>query len=308
MNNTIKKITSIILCFIMIATLFAGCKEKEEKQNEKLKVITTLFPQYDFARQICGDKAEVTLLIDPGTEPHTYDPTPKDVSEILSCDLFIYTGDEMEPWVSSVIKSVGKDVTVLDLSKYVELLESEHSHGDENHHAVDPHYWLNMENVIRMVDEISYTLQKCDEVNAPIFAERARPLKVHYETLNDKFKNAISSSEKTIVFGGKFAYHYFVNSYSLKYKTVYDTCSANVEPSAKRVTEITDFIKQNQIKYIYHEELTDPKTARSIAQSTNATLLEFSTGHNVSKEDFEKGITFEQIMEKNLENLKKGLS
>ena len=118
---------------------------------------------------------------------------------------------------------------------------------------------------------------------------------------------AVSKSDKTIVFGGKFAYYYFVEAYSINYKTVYDTCTTSVEPSAKRVAEITDFVRQNSIKYVFHEELSDPKTARSIADACDRQLLQFHTAHNVSKEDFDKGVTFVELMTQNYNNLLKGL-
>ncbi len=295
----------------LMFTLFSGCGEQNRSENiNKIKVITTLFPQYDFAKQICGDEGDVTLLLSPGTDSHSFDPTPKDISNILSCDIFIYTGDKMEPWVSSILKSVDEDVTVIDLSKCVTLVENDHNHSEENdhHHTTDSHYWLNMENAINMVDEISKALQKCNSEKADLFAERARPLKNRLDKMDKEFRDAISNSDKTIVFGGRFAYYYFVETYSLKYKTVYDTCSVNVEPSAKTITDIVKFVKDNGIKYIYHEELSNQKTARSIAESTGAELLEFSTAHNISKDDFNMGITFIDIMEKNLENLKKGLN
>ncbi len=312
-NKCITKFLLMILCVNLIFVCLCGCGNGENINNGKLKIITTLFPQYDFVKQICGDEGDVTLLLSPGTDSHSFDPTPKDISNILSCDIFIYTGDEMEPWVSTVLKSVGKDVAVIDLSKCVTLMGNDHDHSEENkkidhHHTSDPHYWLNMENAIKMVDEISKALQNANPEKADLFAERARPLKTRLEKMDKEFRNAISNSEKTIVFGGRFAYYYFVNTYSLKYKTVYDTCSVNVEPSAKTVTDMVKFVKDNGIKYIYHEELSNPKTARSIAESTGAELLEFSTAHNISKDDFDKCVTFIDIMEKNLENLKKGLN
>ena len=312
-TKKISKIISLILAIMVMFSIFSGCSKNEKNDSNKIKVITTLFPQYDFARQICGEEGEVSLLLSPGTDSHSFDPTPKDIGNILSCDVFIYTGDEMEPWVSSVLKSVGENITVIDLSKCVTLMENGHDYGDvdkddDHHHTADPHYWLNMENAIKMVDEISKALQNINPEKSELFSERARPLKTRLEKMDVEFRDVISNSEKTIVFGGRFAYYYFVNTYSLNFKTVYDTCSVNVEPSAKTVTDMVEFVKENKIKYIYHEELSNPKTARSIAESTGAELLEFSTAHNISKDDFSMGVTFVDIMEKNLENLKKGLN
>lgn len=304
MNKVFIKLISLALSLAMLTVVFTACV-KEQPDDGKIKIVTTLFPQYDFARTICGEFAKVSLLLDPGVESHSYDPTVKDINEILSCDLFIYTGAEMEPWVAKVLQSVGDKVTVLDLSQSVILMENEHT--EEHQHSADPHYWLNMQNAIKMCDAIYSAVIAKDSANANAYTQKFKSYRNQLDELHTRFTDIVASSDKTVVFGGRFAYAYFADAYSLKYKTVYTTCSTSVEPSAKTISEITDFVKGNSIKYIYHEELSDPKTARSIAESTGAQLLEFSTAHNVSKDDYDNGITFENIMERNYQNLKKGL-
>ena len=153
-----RKILSLTIAVIILATCFCGCG-KSAQDSKKIKIITTLFPQYDFAKNICGDKADVTLLLDPGVESHSFDPTPKDINNIMNCDLFIYTGAEMEPWVKTVLDSVGESVRVLDLSDGIlEAKDDDNPHDADGHsHSADSHYWLDMKNALKMVSSILLT-------------------------------------------------------------------------------------------------------------------------------------------------------
>lgn len=310
MKKTLRYFTAALLCAVTIFS-FAGCKKQQpsdgtgEGEEKKLSIVTTLFPQYDFARLIAGDRAQVKLLLSPGVEAHSYDPTIQDISAISDCDLFIYTGDEMEPWVDRVLSgtTIGDKTSVIDLSSGVELKDD--IDGDEK----DPHMWLDMKNAVIMVDEITSALKGKQPESEDVFSENADALKHKLETLDGEFRQTVQNAgDKKIFFGGRFAYKYFTDAYRLKYETVYNSCTTDVEPSSKTVAKITDDIKQSGAKYIFHEELADPKVARSIAEATGCDLAEFSTAHNLSKEDFEKGLSFTDIMERNLENLKKGLA
>lgn len=303
----LKRAFAIILCIAIMAVGFCGCSETK---SDKPTVITTLFPQYDFVRQLAGDNVDLVFLLPPGTESHSYDPTAKDIQKITQCDLFIYTGDDMEPWVSSVVASAEK-LNILDLSKGISLIAEDHDHeepNEEHHHQNDPHIWLNLQNSVKMVQSIEKELVKiCPNVAEKISANAKEYCKKLSE-LDGRFEKTVKDAgEKYAVFGGRFAYAYFIERYCLKYKTVFDGCSTEVEPGAKRVEEITNFIKTNNIKYVFHEELADPKVARSVAEATGASLLEFSTAHNLSQADFDKGVTFLDIMQKNCDNLKLAL-
>ncbi len=306
-----KKIITVFLAVGLMVSL-ASCAKPVQK-SDKMQIVTSLFPQYDFARQVAGDAADVTLLLDAGVEAHTYDPTYRDISKIGQADLFIYTGDSMEPWAKKVFGAAqeNKDLTVLDLSKSVDMIKEDHDHeegNEDHHHEYDPHIWLDMKNAVKMLESITDALCSKSPGNTELFMKNSEKLKEQLEDLDSKFNSFVSSQgDRTIVFGGRFAYKYFTEAYHLNYKTVYESCSTDVEPSAKRVSEITDFMKTNNIRYIFHEELADPKVAKSIAEATGAELLEFSTAHNLSKSDFDSGVTFVDIMNRNLENLKKGL-
>lgn len=296
---------------VSVMFCLSSCKSGEQEQKPEqggettLSIVTTLFPQYDFAKKIAGDKADVKLLLSPGVEAHSYDPTIQDISAIGSCDLFIYTGDGMEPWVKRVLSgaSVGQKNAVIDLSSAVTLKDD--IDGDEK----DPHMWLDMKNAVIMADEINSALCGKQPENKDYYTKNADALKAELNDLDEQFKQTVQNAgDKKIFFGGRFAYKYFTDAYNLKYETVYNSCTTDVEPSSKTVAKITEDIKASGAKYIFHEELADPKVARSIADAAGCSLAEFSTAHNLSKEDFESGVSFVDIMKRNLENLKKGLA
>ena len=312
MPSNLKKAVCFLLVTIISFSclLLCGC---QKQSSDKPVIVTTLFPQFDFVRQLCGDEVESVCLLSPGVESHSYDPSPKDIQTVADCGLFVYTGDEMEPWAGSVIASC-PETPVLCLTDGINVITGDHDEDEDEHeheeheHSYDPHIWLDLQNAQKMVNAIA---DKITELFPSLSATVSKNRETYCATLSDldsRFKTAVSASpDKTVVFGGRFAYAYFVKRYGLKYKTVYSGCSAEVEPSAKHVEEIINFIKQNNVRYILHEELSDPKVARSISEATDAQLLEFSTAHNVAKDQFDNGITFTVIMEENLFNLKKAL-
>lgn len=285
--------------------IFSSCSEPEKKSGGGLVITATLFPQYDFAKAIAGGKAEVTLLLPPGTESHSFDPKPGDILRIQNADLFLYTGDDMEPWAKSITESINNDaVKIVDCSTNIELLDS----GDHDHGA-DPHIWLNPANAVKIVDTILDAMIEKDPENSAFYTENAENYKKKLEILDEDIEKSISGAKRnTIVFGGRFAYIYFLEHYNLGYITAYDSCASNAEPSAARIARVIDYINENSVPCIYYEELSDPKVARSIAEQTGIEYLQFSTAHNVTKEEFQNGTGFLEIMYENLENLKKGLN
>lgn len=303
-----KRVISAIAACAVIFCLFAGCSA--EKGGKKT-IMATLFPQYDFARTIAGDNFEVKLLLTPGTESHTYDPGASDMYAIANSSLFLYTGDEMEPWAGTLISSLGEDCPeVVDCSQNVPLIKEEHDHEEEHEHEheADPHIWLDMDNAKLMADNICSGLCKIDPENADSYKENASKLKDELDALDGEFEQLFSDSDTdTIVFGGRFSYIYFIERYDLSYVTAYKSCSASAEPSLADIAEVVDYINANNAGAIYYEELSEPKVARSIAEDTGIKALEFSTAHNVTAEQLEKGVTFIDIMRQNIANLREGL-
>lgn len=311
-----------LICLPIILT-FSGCKsvQSEALPNDKITVTASLFPQYDFAKQIAGDKAEVTLLLPPGTESHTYDPSPSDILKISNSDIFFYTGKELEPWADKIISGTkSENLIVCNVSDGINLMKNKHHHHHhekEHHHSThkhhehnfDPHVWLNPTLAAQMVDNITHAFCEKDPENSSYYESNAEVCKNKLFRLDEDFKTMINSAkQKNIVFAGRFAHLYFVNHYGLEYVAAFDSCSTEAEPSVKKVAKIIDFIQKNNIPAVYYEELSEPKIANSIAEQTGVKTLKFSTLHNVTKKQLQDNVTYFDLMYENLENLRQGLN
>lgn len=319
-----KGITFLITIILIFSLLVIGISKinKQSQSEEKIKVIATLFPQYDFAKQIGGDKVDVSLLLTPGTETHTYEPTPQDIINVNKADLYIYTGKYMEPWSDKIANSITSNTQVLDASKNINLIneeqfEKEHDTIDNNeeerdnshHHEYDPHIWLNPQNAIGMVKNIEEELCNIDPQNKEYYQKNAENYINQLESLDTEIETTIKESPKNkIAFGGTFAYAYFIQRYNLQYVSAYDSCGENSEPSVTKVKEVINYMKENNINVIFYQELSAGKIADTISKETNATKLVFHTIHNASQEEINNGETYISLMQKNLQNLKQALS
>ena len=319
-----KGITFLITIILIFSLLVIGISKinKQSQNEEKIKVIATLFPQYDFAKQIGGDKVDVSLLLTPGTETHTYEPTPQDILNVNRADLYIYTGKYMEPWSDKIANSITSNTQVLDASKNINLIneeqfEKEHDIVDNNeeesdnshHHEYDPHIWLNPQNAIGMVKNIEEVLCNIDPQNKEYYQKNAENYINQLKSLDTEIETTIIESPKNkIAFGGTFAYAYFIQRYNLQYTSAYDSCGENSEPSVTKVKEVIDYMKENNINVIFYQELSAGKIADTISKETGATKLVFHTIHNASQEEINNGETYISLMKKNLQNLKQALS
>ena len=303
-KSFILLISMVFLCFIF----FTGCGNSEIETG-KLKIVTTLFPQYDFTRQIVGDKANVTLLLQPGIEAHSFDPSPSDVVDINECDLFIYTGEYMETWASDILSSLESDVSVLNVSEGILMsaVEEEHEH-EEDVHEYDPHIWTSPKNAIKMVENILDTLVEMDPENKDYYTENANLYLAELKQLDTNIREVVENADiKTIFFGGKFAMYYFAQEYGLDYIAAFDSCTSETEPSAKLVARIVDAVKEQNAPVVYYEELSNHKAADTICTETGAKPLLLHSCHNISKDEYKLDVTYLSLMKQNLENLKEGL-
>ena len=258
--------------------LLAGCgAESPQKSSDKLQIVATLFPQYDFARQIAGEKADVSMLLLPGADSHSYDPSASDILKISDADLFLYTGKYMEPWAEQVISALAEsDVKVVD--------------------------------AVQMTDTILSALCEVDSQNASYYTTNAADYQDQLKQLDQSFRDVVRGAVRTeIIFGSRFAMHYFVKEYGLTCYSAFDSCTAESEPSAKGLSDLVEKIKTDQIPVVYYEELSDPKIAQTLAEETGCQILLLHSCHNVSKQEFEDGVTYLDLMKQNVENLKQGL-
>jgi zinc transport system substrate-binding protein len=296
------------MCFLLLVISFVifSCQKKYEKVEEKkLKVVTSSFPLYDFAKTIGGQKAEVTLLLPPGVEAHSFEPKPGDILKIHEADIFIYTGRFMEPWVEDILKGIGSQkLLIVDSSKGVALVEGKDHHKP----GVDPHIWLDFSNAEKMVNNILDGVIRKDPVNREFYQKNAEEYKAKLSELDKRFKDLLATCKKNVfVHGGHFAFGYLAKRYHLKYLSAYRGFSPDAEPTPKSMVELSKKLKEHGLTYVYYEELITPKVAEAIARETGAKLLMLHGAHNITREDMERGATFLSLMERNMENLKIGL-
>jgi zinc transport system substrate-binding protein len=313
-----KKASLPILAITILIFLFLPSCQRNEKltiRETKLKVVTTIFPLYDFAKQVGREKVEVSLLLPPGVEAHAFEPRPADIKRIQDSDIFLFTNKFMEPWVGGLLKGIDtRGLTVVDTSEGVMLLHGTDNHGDDGHAdtedsgSTDPHIWLDLSNAIRMVDTIASQFIAKDPRGKDFYARNAEEYKKKLEELDKKYKNGLANcANRVIVHAGHFAFGYLTKRYGLTYVSAYKGFSPDAEPTPKRLVEITKTVRKYGVKYIYYEELSAPRVADVIAKETGCGLLMLHGAHNVSKEEMNSGITFISLMERNLENLKVGL-
>jgi zinc transport system substrate-binding protein len=308
-NKIILGIVGVVVIAVGIIALsqVKGTKQQDTDAG-KIKITTTLFPLYDMAKNIGGDKAHVFLLVPPGMEPHVFEPKPSDILKINQADCFVYTGRFMEPWAADIIKGItNKNLVVVDASKGTHMIPAEFHDKDAPQGALDPHIWLDFANARIMAGNIAAALEAKDPADQAFFKQRAADYDAKLSELDAAFRQTLDTCKgREIVYGGHYAFGYLARRYGLRYVAAQGV-SPNAEPTAKDLIHLVQQIKKDKIHYVFYEELTSPKIAETIARETNAKILLLNAAHNVTREQFECGVTFFDIMNANLKNLKIGL-
>lgn len=309
-----RRFISLILALVMIFSLCACSGSESKDDSGKVKIVATIFPQYDFARQIAGDLADITMLLAPGEETHTYDPSPSDIITIQNADIFIYGGGESDTWMDGVLSSIDTSgMTLISLMDVCELLESESEHEDHHEHEhdeipYDEHVWTSPLNSKKIVEAISNVLCAADPDNADTYRLNRDRYLGQLDVLDAKFREIVdTASRSTLVFGDRFPLIYFAHEYGLEYLAAFPGCASNTEPSAATVATLIDEVKSAGIPIVFKIELSNGQTANSIAEAAGARVETFYTCHTVSKDDFENGETYLSLMEKNIPLLKEAL-
>jgi len=277
-------------------------------------IVTTLFPFYDITTKLVNDKAEVSLLLPPGVEPHTFEPTPQDIIRIQEADIFIYTGDIMEPWVKDIVANIPSSVKIINASDGISLIKSTDDHNHENEGKktktgsdLDPHFWLNLNNSITATQNISKSIFSLNLLDNNVLEQNTKNIISDFEKLDAEYQNTLSKCKnKTILQAGHRTFEYLANKYNLDYITT-EELSPNSDTSAKDIAKLITEIKENKAKTIFSEELIEPRIANTISSETGASILELNGAHNISSEQFKSKVSFIDIMKQNLENLSIGL-
>ncbi len=293
-----------------VLLMLSGCQSINKQNDGKIQVITTIFPIYDFTKEIAQDKVDVTLILPPGVEPHSYAPKPRDIFEIRNSALFIYTGDFLEVWAHSIISVLDEDkVDIIKASDGVHLLTSADETGSKSSPtAYDPHIWLDPNNAIIMVNNILNGLIKVDPENQSFYENNAAIYIQKLQDLDNTYNDLFSHTKyTTIIFGGHYVLGYLAYHYHLNYKSPYNGFSPDALPTPKKMQELINLINTTGEKTIFYEELVNPKVAQMISENTGAEMLAINGAGNVSKNDFNNHVSYLTIMYENIENLKKGL-
>lgn len=344
----IKKKIGLVSMLIASTMLLFGCTSKEQVATERegLNIVTSVFAPYDFTRQIVGDNAQVTMLLPPAAESHSYEPTPQDIIKLQNCDVFIYGGGASDAWVDGILESINnKDMKVIKMLDCVELVEEEivegmehehkhdeaeehseeggsnqtgetheenHDHEEEHDHEeieYDEHVWTSPKNAIKIVKAIEAAVIEADEANKADYEANTAAYVKELEDLDAAFEEVVANAKrKEVIFADRFPLRYFVEEYGLDYYAAFPGCSTDTEPSAATVAFLIDKVKEDQIPAVFHIELSNEKMADTISEATGAKKLLFNACHNISKEDFEKGVTYLDMMKANVETIKEALN
>lgn len=320
MKKLISVITAVTLMLLLVSC--TSVYTQNSADGEKLSIVTTIFPYYDFAKNIAGDKANVKMLLSPGNEPHDYDPSPSDIVSIENCDIFIYNGGESDAWVDGVLDSIeNKNIKVLKMMDYVNLryeeeidhshhegsVDSEHDHQDDLEY--DEHIWTSIKNAETLSKSIFDAVVAADSKNTDYYSDNLNKYTAELSALDNKFKSVTDNAKRdTVVFGDRFPLLYFAKDYNLKYEAAFPGCSSETEPSIAVVTHLIDFVRDNNIPVVFYLDFSNGKTAKLISEDSDAKTLKFSSCHNVTKEQFADGTSYISLMEQNLSALKEALS
>ena len=342
MKNISKKIFGLILAG---AVLITGCTAKTEKKDKgdntkgKLKIVTTIFPEYDITRAIAKDKVDLELMIKPGVDVHSFTPTPQDIKTVQNSDIFVYGGTEHDKWVESLTKSIDmKNKKVVKLVDGIQQLEEEsvdgmkhehhhddkkedehnhdHKHEKEDEHnhkgeekELDPHYWTSPKNAIQMVKTITNALVEKDSDNAEFYKENAENYIKQLEGVDKELHDVVNNAKiKQVVIADRFPFRYLFKDLGLEYRALFSGCSVESTASAGQIKKMVDYVKENKIPVVYHIEMGKGELAETVAKNSGAKVKLLHSIHTVTKEDFDKGITYIDLMKQNVEALKEGLN
>ena len=352
-----------------------GAFDASSEENGKLKVAVTLFPYYDFVRQIAGDQVDLQMVIPAGMDSHSFEPTPADIRTIQHADVLISNGGTMEHWLDETLAALDTtSMTIVTMMDYVDTVEEEivegmedadhdhdhahvhaaddhdhsnetpeehaahaheaddydhsgetpeehaaHAHEADDHDYVDhevheeelesdEHIWTSPVNAMKLVDVIGDTLAQADPVHADIYHQGAASYKKELEEIDAGFREVCANRKRNmIVMGDKFPFRYLADEYQLDYRAAFSGCSSDTEPSAKTIAYLIDKVKEEQIPAVYYLELSSHRVAEIIGEETGAEPLLLHSCHNVTRAQFDAGITYAGLMRQNIENLRKGI-
>ena len=314
---SIKRIIALCVALFMAVT-FISCSSASG-DNGRLNIVTTNFALYDFARAVCGEECNVQMLISPGSESHDFEATLSDMAIVEKADLFVYIGGESEEWVDSIFKSMGKTADAIKKIRSMDLVEiyteeslhehDDHDHDDHGHGAEDEHVWTSIPNAITIMEKIADEVVSLDETLADTVYRNLEAYTAELTAVDTELREVINTAErKSIVVCDRFPFRYLTEEYDLEYFAAFSGCSSDTEPTLSTVNFLVEKVKSDSIPVLFIIEFSGGETARAVANETGASILTLHSAHNVTREDFDSGITYADIMRQNLEALKTALN
>jgi zinc transport system substrate-binding protein len=300
----------LIFAFLFIPAVSLA---QAPEASGKVRVVTTIFPLYDFARAVGGEYTDVSLLLPPGVEPHAFEPTTGDIERINEADIFIYMGSVMEPWVQKLLPGItNQNLQIIDASLGVSLYQHpvpEDSGEVKKHGPVDPHIWLDFIDDMQIVDTVADALATRDPEHKSDYEDNASAYKARLSDLDHQYSAGLSGcSTRTVIFAGHSAFGYLARRYNLEFLSPYAGYSPDAEPTPMAVAGIITLMKEKGARTVFYEELIDPRIARTIADEIGGKTVLLDAAHNISADELQAGATFLSIMTDDLKKLREALS
>ena len=331
MKKWIMSSLAILLGVLSISIPLAGVRTAEagttEDSGKKLKIVTTIFPEYDWIRAVLGDReadVDLTMLLDNGTDLHSFQPAVKDIMKVSSCDLLIYVGGESDQWIEDALESAqNKDMKTINLMEVLGdtikeeetvegMQESGHGHEDEDEKEYDEHVWTSLRNASVICDAIAETLEEMDPENKDVYASNAAAYQEKLSNLDTEYQNTVDSAKQnTLLFADRFAFRYLVDDYGLNYYAAFSGCSAESEASFKTVTFLAEKLDELGLKTVLTIEKSDDRIAQTVIENTETKdqkILELNSMQSITSDEIADGVTYLSVMEDNLNVLKEALN
>ena len=335
--KNLKKLWAIFGLVLVVGLLAFLVLNREKFEQKKYSVVSTSFPGYDFARAVTKNtNISTKMLVKPGAETHTYEPTPQDIIDIKNADMFIYVGGDSDTWVEKILKDVDTKKThvvkLVDLVSTVEEEivegmedEDEHDHDHDHEHGhdheshehkhdhdeeeegleIDEHVWTSPKKAMEIVKKIAEVASEIDAAEKNKIDDNAEKYVAEIAQVDKDLHQAIDGKISEIVVADRFPFRYFADEFGLKYAAAFSGCSEQTEASAKTISFLINKVKQDKVKKIYKIELSNGKIAETVSKDTGAEVLELHSAHNVTADDFSKGVTYVDLMKRNLVALSK---
>lgn len=324
-----------LLCMAPLSTLACVSQDTLKEQaepslqassNEKLIIVASIFASYDFARVITGDNAEVSLLIKPGLESHSFEPSPSDIIRLNEADVFIYAGGESDAWIDKIISSLDNpDLCTIPLTELVDTLEEkelegmdarsinhdrkEYAGSEDHEHESDEHVWISLRNSQIIVSELARIFSALDTEHALLYQKNAAAYNEELAVLDQHITQIVAGAKrKVLVFGDRFPFRYFAEDYDLECYAAFPGCSSAVDTNPETIASLVAKVRQESLPAVFHLELSDKRIAKTLAEETGARMLCLHSAHTISQEDMNKGLTYLDLMQRNADNLEVALN